>query len=110
MAHTNEIPLSNNVDRPLIPKSSHPIETGRYLLATNEIEKLYGKIQQCLNNRFPGAIIYGRPRLGKTRAIKYLTHILSIADGFYQLCSSFYHSLRSNVPLLAEWFTIIKKA
>src|SRR5690625_319047 len=34
---------------------------------------------------------------------------LSIADGFYQLCSSFYHSLRSNVPLLAEWFTIIKK-
>src|SRR5690625_1128160 len=34
---------------------------------------------------------------------------MSIADGFYQLCSSFYHSLRSNVPLLAEWFTIIKK-
>lgn len=64
------------INRPIIPRGSHPIENGRYLLATNEIEKLYLKIQQCLHNRFPGAIIYGRPRLGKTRAIEYLTHIL----------------------------------
>lgn len=63
-------------NRPIIPKGSHPIETGRYLLPTNEINRLYQKINQCLNNRFPGAIIYGRPRLGKTRAIKYLTLIL----------------------------------
>jgi hypothetical protein len=66
----------NSLNRPTIQKGSHPVETGRYLLTTNEIEKLYLKIQQCLNNRFPGAIIHGRPRLGKTRAIKYLTHIL----------------------------------
>ncbi|MBT2679557.1 AAA family ATPase [Bacillus sp. ISL-35] len=76
MEQANQIQVSQNLGRPIISKGSHPIETGRYLLATNEIQKLYLKIQQCLNNRFPGAIIYGRPRLGKTRAIKYLTHIL----------------------------------
>lgn len=62
--------------RPVIPKGSHPVETGRYLLSTNEIERFYKKIEQCLNNRFPGAIIFGRPRLGKTRAVQFLAYIL----------------------------------
>lgn len=30
---------------------------------------------------------------------------LSIADGFYQLCGSFYHTLRKDVPVFAEKFT-----
>lgn len=62
--------------RPTFPKGTYPIDTGRYLIGTNEIDRLYKKVVQCLNNRAPGAIIFGRPRLGKTRALEYLMHIL----------------------------------
>lgn len=30
---------------------------------------------------------------------------LSIADDFYHACGSLYHTLRANVPVLADWFT-----
>jgi hypothetical protein len=69
-------PLNDNFTRPNFPKGSYPIETGLYLIATNEIDRLYKKVVQCLTNRAPGAIIHGRPRLGKTRALEYLMHIL----------------------------------
>ncbi|GAE28593.1 hypothetical protein JCM9140_4841 [Halalkalibacter wakoensis JCM 9140] len=62
--------------RPLFPKGTHPIETGRYLIGTNEIDHLYKKVVQCLTNRSTGVIIHGRPRLGKTRALEYLMRIL----------------------------------
>ncbi|MEB1806014.1 MAG: ATP-binding protein [Bacillaceae bacterium] len=68
--------FSGKFSRPSFPKGSYPIETGRYLIATNEIDRLYKKVVQCLTNRSPGAIIFGRPRLGKTRALEYLMHIL----------------------------------
>jgi hypothetical protein len=61
-------------ERPFVPKGSHPIETGRYLLATNQIIRLHDNLVRWIENRAPGGIIYGRPRLGKTRAI----HALSI--------------------------------
>src|SRR5690625_7227680 len=35
--------------------------------------------------------------------------MLSIADDFYQLCSSSYHTLRRNVPAFAEVFTSDEK-
>lgn len=60
------------VNRPYVPKGSHPVETGRYLLATNEIVRLYEVVTKWIYNRTPGAIIYGRPRIGKTRAIDFL--------------------------------------
>ncbi|WJQ78967.1 ATP-binding protein [Brevibacillus brevis] len=62
--------------RPYVPKGTHPIETGRYLIATNEINRMYLMVKQWIDNRAPGAIIYGRPRLGKSRAIDYLMHDL----------------------------------
>ncbi len=58
--------------RPYVPKGVHPIETGRYLIATNEIERMYQTISKWIQNRSPGGIIHGRPRIGKTRAINYL--------------------------------------
>jgi len=64
--------------RPFIPKDSHPIETGRYVIPTNEIFNLYTEITKWIKNRAPGGIIYGRPRLGKTRAIEYLKRIISV--------------------------------
>jgi hypothetical protein len=48
-------------DRPFVPKGTHPIETGRYLLLTNEIEKLFSTVKNWIDRRSPGGIIYGRP-------------------------------------------------
>ncbi|WP_413380787.1 ATP-binding protein [Alkalihalobacillus sp. 1P02AB] len=70
--------MNDSHKRPNILDNMHPIETGTYIIPTNEIDRLYQKISQCLINRSPGAIIYGRPRLGKTRAIKYLQTILPL--------------------------------
>ncbi|WP_164219784.1 ATP-binding protein [Virgibacillus sp. YIM 98842] len=71
---------SNHVNkdtiRPHIPKGTHPIETGKYLISTNEIDRMYQTVIKWIENRTPGAIIYGRPRLGKTRAISYLLNYL----------------------------------
>ncbi|MGE7981815.1 AAA family ATPase [Solibacillus sp. NPDC093137] len=69
-----------------IPDGKHPIETGKYLIATNEIDKLCYIVSNWIENRFPGAIIYGRPRLGKTRAISYLIKVLP-------------EDLRENIPI-----------
>lgn len=68
--------LSSNIIRPFIPKGTHPVETGKYLISTNEIDRMYQTVLQWIENRIPGAIIYGRPRLGKTRAITYLMNCL----------------------------------
>jgi hypothetical protein len=70
--------LQTNADmlRPFIPKGTHPVETGKYLISTNEINRMYQTVIQWVDNRIPGAIIYGRPRLGKTRAISYLINCL----------------------------------
>lgn len=62
--------------RPFIPKGTHPVETGKYLISTNEIDRMYQTVLQWIENQIPGAIIYGRPRLGKTRAITYLMNCL----------------------------------
>lgn len=67
--------------KPFIPVGTHPVETGKYLLSTNEINRMYQTVIKWIDNRTPGAIIYGRPRLGKTRAISYLVNSLPIDFG-----------------------------
>lgn len=73
------------INRPVLPSYSHPIETGKYLLGTREVEKMYLVIKQWLDNRAPGGIAYGRPRLGKTQAIQYLKNEL-LYDYDNKLC------------------------
>lgn len=68
--------FNNEIIRPYIPKGTHPIETGKYLISTNEIDRMYQAVTRWIENRTPGAIIYGRPRLGKTRAISYIINCL----------------------------------
>jgi hypothetical protein len=63
-------------DRPLLKGTGHPIYTGRYLLPTNEINKVYETVKRWIDTRAPGGIIYGRPRIGKTRAVKFLIALL----------------------------------
>lgn len=65
-----------NSDRPYVPSGSHPIETGQYLLGTNEIDRMGEVVYRWIENRAPGGIIYGKPRMGKTRAILYLMKAL----------------------------------
>jgi hypothetical protein len=63
--------------RPNVPTGSHPIETTRYILSTPSIDDFYNAVLQWIENRVPGGMIYGKPRLGKTRAIQYLTRLLT---------------------------------
>jgi hypothetical protein len=82
------------MNRPIIPNQTHPIDTGRYLIGTNEIVRLYEEVKQWIENRTPGAIIHGRPRLGKTRAINFLIHTLGREFGedmpIFQISSRLY--------------------
>ena len=63
--------------RPHVPTGSHPVETTRYLLPTPSIDTSYDAVLQWIENRVPGGMIYGKPRLGKTRAIQYLSRLLT---------------------------------
>lgn len=66
--------------RPMIPSGTHPIEQGIYVLPTLEIHRLMDKIVQIITDGAPGMIVYGRPRLGKTKAttfaVNYLPEVL----------------------------------
>ncbi|MBV9492389.1 MAG: ATP-binding protein [Verrucomicrobia bacterium] len=54
----------------------HPIERRDYLLTTPAIKALFDHVCEWVDFAIPGAIIAGRPRLGKTRAIEALTVLL----------------------------------
>lgn len=62
--------------RPLVSAGSHPIETGRYAIATPPVCLLHDTVRKWIANRIPGAMVYGKQRFGKTRAITYLKSAL----------------------------------
>ncbi|MEG6520870.1 ATP-binding protein [Desulfotomaculum sp. 1211_IL3151] len=75
--------------RPILPPKTHPVETGRYLIATKAIDQLCDTVTTWVDTRCPGGIIHGRPRLGKTRAIQYLINELSNENGLLlPVCSA----------------------
>ena len=63
-------PLGPN--RPFVATGEHPIESTRYLLITPAVAALFAQVIQWVTNRVPGAVICGRPRRGKSKAIKLL--------------------------------------
>jgi|GEM_PF-222574 len=67
--------------RPTVPPHKHPVETGRYLLATNSIIQLSTVLQECLTSQVPGVLVYGDPRLGKTQGLRFVTDWLSRQPG-----------------------------
>jgi AAA domain len=80
--------------RPLLPPRTHPVHTGRYLLGTNEITNMYNTVSRWIECRSPGGIIYGRQRIGKTRAINFLKEFLPNEFGtdlpvFLYLCQEY---------------------
>lgn len=60
---------------------THPIETGDYIIPTKEVLRLIGGITKIVNNRLPGMIVYGRPRIGKTWALKFAIDHLPTSFG-----------------------------
>lgn len=64
------------IERPIVQKRQHPIYTGNYYIQTTSIDILFNEIVNWIDNRNPGGIIYGRARIGKTRAIHNLKFLL----------------------------------
>lgn len=59
------------MNKPKVSIGTHPIEQGHYLVPTKEVLRLMESLIRIVNNRFPGMIVYGRPRIGKTSAVKF---------------------------------------
>lgn len=59
------------MEKHLVPVGTHPIEVGHYKLPTKEVIRLMDNLKKIVLNRLPGMIVYGRPRIGKTFAVKF---------------------------------------
>ncbi|MDU2066332.1 MAG: ATP-binding protein [Sporomusaceae bacterium] len=63
--------------RPFLKPGTHPIETGRYIIPTKQIDGLCNIVETWIQNRTPGGIVHGRPRIGKSWAVAYLLQELN---------------------------------
>lgn len=54
----------------------HPIFTGEYSILTSEVRSAIEVVKKTIANRIPGIIIYGDPRIGKTKAITLIKEAL----------------------------------
>ena len=52
---------------------NHPLARRHYRVATAAIESFVDLVEHCVRVLIPGALVYARPRIGKTQAIDYLT-------------------------------------
>ena len=58
---------------PAIPeRHEHPLLRRNYRIATTAIESLVDVVDRCLRVLIPGALVYARPRMGKTHAVEYV--------------------------------------
>ncbi|MDE1997883.1 MAG: ATP-binding protein [Burkholderiales bacterium] len=57
----------------LLTPTNHPLARRHYRVGTAAIEEMVDLVMHCINVRIPGALIYARPRMGKTHAIDYVT-------------------------------------
>jgi hypothetical protein len=49
----------------------HPLTRRNYRVATAAIESFVDLVERCLRVLIPGALVYARPRMGKTHAVDY---------------------------------------
>ncbi len=61
--------------------NEHPVLTTKYILASEAIEVLLNDVCTWVTARQAGAIVYGKQRLGKSRAIQYIYSNLSFYLG-----------------------------
>lgn len=60
---------------------NHPLARRHYRVATAAIEGFVDLVERCVRVLIPGALIYARPRMGKTHAIDYLALHLGRSRG-----------------------------
>ncbi|MCL4416611.1 AAA family ATPase [Desulforamulus aeronauticus] len=72
--------ILNGINIDLLDPKLHPINTKRYILSTPPVNEVIQNISACIDKKDTGAIIYGRPRLGKTFALRALKVYLQ--DGY----------------------------
>lgn len=53
-------------------RSVHPLVRRNYRVATTAIEDFVDLVERCLRVHMPGALVYARPRMGKTHAVDYV--------------------------------------
>ncbi|TVY02168.1 ATP-binding protein [Cohnella terricola] len=64
------------MNRPNVTPGTHPIEQGHYIVPTREVLRLMESMIKIVANRMPGMIVYGRPRIGKSKAVEYALNYL----------------------------------
>lgn len=57
---------------PLPERHEHPLLRRNYRVATGAIESFVDLVERCLRVLIPGALVYARPRMGKTHAVDYV--------------------------------------
>jgi hypothetical protein len=67
-----EISHRRSTARPAIAVIEHPLLRRNYRVATAAIESFVDLVERCLRVLIPGALVYARPRMGKTHAIDYV--------------------------------------
>lgn len=60
------------MSRPVPERHEHPLLRRNYRVATTAIESFVDLVERCLRVMIPGALVYARPRMGKTHAIDYV--------------------------------------
>ena len=53
-------------------RHEHPLLRRNYRVATAAIESFFDLVERCLRVLMPGALVYARPRMGKTHAVDYV--------------------------------------
>lgn len=66
-----------NTGRPMIAPGSHPIEVGEYCIGTPATYGVYTAVSDWLDRHVPGALVFGPPRFGKSRAVHHTSLTLA---------------------------------
>ncbi|WP_219123738.1 ATP-binding protein [Streptococcus constellatus] len=88
--------------------SHHPVESGNYLIPTPQIQELTETIQWWLENRITGAVVYGKPRVGKTSAMKLISELL--LKSVYNIPCYYMSAVRETKPSESSFYTQLLQA
>ena len=56
----------------------HPVVRKKYVVPTPSIDEFYERVRKCILYGTPGSMLFGHPRYGKTRAIRYVVNMLAL--------------------------------
>ncbi|WP_029918481.1 ATP-binding protein [Pelobacter seleniigenes] len=90
--------MNAGISIPHIPPGTHPVERNQVLLLTPAINGLLNTLKIWLEGRLPGGLIYGVPRVGKTRAIRYLIRENELYSEFVPYISVTMRKIEPSTP------------